>query len=177
MASLSRARATTSPRDAARRDGACDDLRRVPQTASTGAPKLRRPKLESAASAARCPHRNDSWRPADVITSMAAMDVSSVPRGSPADVALGSLDADVSRWRPADVARWLRGIERCLPIPCRPRRRASAGGGNFTCAVSRRRGARAGRVSRRARLLLRELDAKAAFPEELQPRANAAARR
>ena len=41
---------------------------------------------------------------------MAAMAVSSVQRGVQRTWR-SDLDADVSRWRPADVARWLRGIE------------------------------------------------------------------
>jgi serine/threonine protein kinase len=110
-------------------------------------------------------------RPADVITSMAAMDVSSVPRGSPADVALGSLDADVSRWRPADVARWLRGIEALSSYsmsPSTPR----VDGRQLLRVRSRDDVARVLGVSLAVhqRLLLRELDAlRAAFPEELQP--------
>ena len=58
-----------------------------PQAASKGSPELRR-KLESAGKGRV--HRTIHRRPASLITSMAAMDVSSVPRGSPADVALGS---------------------------------------------------------------------------------------
>ena len=109
-------------------------------------------------------------KPPDVITSMARMDVSSLPRGSPADVALGSLDADVAHWRASDVARWLRGIEALSSYslsPSTPR----VDGRQLLRVRSRDDVARVLGVSLAVhqRLLLRELDALRAAAGPLQP--------